>query len=209
MTKLSLAPEVSAEQVVLRELMHRTYNEFSSVISAASRAAARSGNQEVKVALAGIIEQLTHYAEVNYALQMPEQDGYINIATYLDNLSQSISRAMLDDLKIALILVASPLKLQSRQCWRLGMMVYELVTNAARHALSNGAGQVRIRVSCARKLVECRVADNGSAPVNFQRGRGLTIVDELVKGLNGRFHQKFSHTGSLSILIFPYSGEPQ
>lgn len=143
MRKLPLAPEVSAEQVVLCELMHRTNNEFSSVISAASRAAARSGNQEVKFALARIIEQLSAYAEVHYALQMPEQDGYINIATYLDSLSQSISRAMLDDLKIHLVLVASQLKLQSKQCWRLGMMVYELVTNAAPHAFGNGTGQVR------------------------------------------------------------------
>jgi signal transduction histidine kinase len=51
--------------------------------------------------------------------------------------------------------------------------------------------------------------DDGSAPTNVQQGRGLKIVDELVKGLDGRLDQRFGQRGSLSILTFPYKGEPQ
>jgi two-component sensor histidine kinase len=112
-------------------------------------------------------------------------------------------------MKIDLVLTASPLRLPSERCWQLGMMVYELVTNAARHAFGNGNGQVRVELSRAGKLVECRVVDNGSAPSKVQRGRGLKIVDELVKGLDGRLDQRFGQSGSLSILTFPYKGEPQ
>ena len=71
MTEFPLAPEASVERVLLHELIHRVNNEFSSIIGVMSRAAARSGNQEVKVALACIIEQLFHYAEVHRALQLP------------------------------------------------------------------------------------------------------------------------------------------
>src|SRR5258706_14384256 len=53
------------------------------------------------------------------------------------------------------------------------MMVYELVTNAARHAFGNGKGEIRVELSRAGKLVECRVVDNGSAPTSVRRGRGL------------------------------------
>jgi two-component sensor histidine kinase len=209
MTEFPLAPEAPVERFLLHELIHRINNEFSSLIGAASRAAARSGNQEVKVALACIIEQLLHYAEVHHALQLSEHDRYIDAAAYLDNLCLSISRSKLDGLKIDLVLVASPLRLQSKQCWRLGMIVYELITNAARHAFGNGKGQVRVELSCAGKLVECRVVDNGSAPPNVRRGRGLKIVDELVKSLDGRLGQEFGQRGSFSILTFPYKGEPQ
>ena len=209
MTDFPLAPEAPVERVLLHELIHRINNEFSSLIIAVSRAAARSGNQEVKVVLASIIEQLFHYAEVHHALQLSEHDRCIDAAAYLDNLCLSISRSKLDGLKIDLVLVASPLQLQSKQCWRLGMIVCELITNAARHAFGNGKGEVRVELSRADKLVECRVVDDGSAPTNVRQGRGLKIVDELVKGLDGLLDQRFGQRGSLSILTFPYKGEPQ
>jgi two-component sensor histidine kinase len=89
------------------------------------------------------------------------------------------------------------------------MIVYELVTNAARHAFGNGNGEIRVELSRAGSFVECRVVDNGAAPAKIQRGRGLRIVDELVKGLDGRLEQRFGQSGSLSILTLPYKGEPQ
>ena len=140
---------------------------------------------------------------------MPENDTHIDAASYLENLCLSISRSKLDGMKIDLVLTASPLRLSSERCWQLGMMVYELVTNAARHAFGYGNGQIRLELSRVGKLVQCTIIDNGSAPECVQRGRGLKIVDELVKGLDGRIYQKFGHTGSRSILTFPYHAEPQ
>jgi two-component sensor histidine kinase len=209
MPEVALKPEITLERILLYELIHRINNEFSSLIGAVSRTAARSVNHEVKVALAHIIELLSHYAEVHRALQIPERDTQIDAVAYLENLCLSISRSKLDDLKIDLVLTASPLRLPSERCWRLGMILYELVTNSARHAFGNGNGQVRVEVSRAGKLVECRVVDNGSASSKVQRGRGLKIVDELVKGLDGRLDQRFGQRGSFSILTFPYKGEPE
>jgi two-component sensor histidine kinase len=208
MTEVALKGEINLERILLHELIHRINNEFSSLIGAVSRTAARSVNHEAKVALAHIIELLSRYAELHRALQMPENDTQIDAASYLENLCLSISRSKLDGLKIDLVLTASPLRLPSERCWRLGMIVYELVTNAARHAFGNGNGQVRVELSRAGKLVECRVVDNGSAPTRIRRGRGLKIVDELVKGLDGRLDQRFGQRGSFSILTFPYGGEP-
>jgi two-component sensor histidine kinase len=145
----------------------------------------------------------------HHALQMPDHNRYIDAAAYLDDLCLSISRSKLDGMKIDLLVAASPLRLPSMQCWRLGMIVFELITNAARHAFGNGSGQVRVELSRVRKFVECKVTDNGSAPADVRRGRGLTIVDELVKGLDGCLNQKFGHTGSISVLTIPHTGEPQ
>ncbi len=208
MTEVALQREINLERILLHELIHRINNEFSSLIGAVSRTAARSVNHEVKVALAHIIELLCHYAELHRALQMPERDTHIDAAAYLENLCLSISRSKLDGVKVDLVLTASPLQLPSERCWQLGMMVYELVTNAARHAFGTGKGEIRVELSRAGKLVECTVVDNGSAPKNVQRGRGLKIVDELVKGLDGRLDQRFGQRGSFSILTFPYGGEP-
>jgi len=209
MPEFPMKREITLDRVLLHELIHRINNEYSSLISAVSRTAARAVNQDVKVALADIIEVLYHHTELHRALQMPENDTHIDAAAYLENLCQSISRSKLDDMKIDLVVAASPLQLPSDRCWRLGMIVYELITNAARHAFANGSGQVRVKLWRARKFVECSVTDDGSAPADVQRGRGLTIVHELVEDLDGRIYQKFGHTGSRSILTFPYHAEPQ
>src|SRR5262249_11222840 len=81
--------------------------------------------------------------DVHHALQMPEHDAYVSAAEYLKRLCVSISRSRLDHMKIKMVLAASPLQLQSDRCWRLGMIVYELITNAARHAFTNGSGEIR------------------------------------------------------------------
>ena len=209
MPEFPMKREITLERVLLHELIHRINNEYSSLISAVSRTAARAVNQDVKVALADILEVLYHHTELHRALQMPEQDKHIDAAAYLEKLCQSISRSKLDDMKIDLVVATSPLQLQSDRCWRLGLIVYELITNAARHAFANGSGQVRVELWRARKFVECSVTDDGSAPADVQRGRGLTIVHELVEDLDGRIYQKFGHTGSRSILTFPYNAEPQ
>jgi two-component sensor histidine kinase len=174
-----------------------------------SRTAAHSVNHEVKVALAHIIELLSHYAELHRALQMPENDTQIDAASYLENLCLSISRSKLDGMKLDPVLTVSPLRLPTERCWRLGMILYELVTNAARHAFGNGNGQVRVELSRAGKLVGCKVVDNGSPPSKVERGQGLKIVDELVNGLDGRHDQRFGERGSRSILTFPHRGEPR
>ena len=209
MPEFPMKREITLERVLLHELIHRINNEYSSLISAVSRTAARAVNQDVKVALADIIEVLYHHTKLHRALQMPEQDKHVDAAAYLEKLCQSISRSKLDDMKIDLVVATSPLQLQSDRCWRLGLIVYELITNAARHAFANGSGQVRVKLWRARKFVECSVTDDGSAPADVQRGRGLTIVHELVEDLDGRIYQKFGHTGSRSILTFPYNAEPQ
>ena len=209
MTNPSFQLPFPRERVLLHELNHRINNEFCSAISVVSLTAARSRNKEVKAALTDVTELLHHYAGVHHALRMPEHDVRMDAAAYLRRLCLSIRRSKLDQMKIDLVLAAPRLWLQSDRCWLLGMIVYELVTNAARHAFPGGIGGIRVELLRAGKFVECRVLDNGSAPVGFQPGCGLKIVDELTKALDGRFDQKFRVGGSASIVVFPSSGEPQ
>ena len=60
------------EGLLLREITHRVNNEFASIIQVVSRTAAKSPDGNVKLALAGIAQQLHCYARVHHALQMPE-----------------------------------------------------------------------------------------------------------------------------------------
>ena len=127
-SRLSLADE----PVLLHELTHRINNEFAAAIGAVSVAAARSGNGEVKAALSGVAELLHRHAEVHRALQRPEYDVALDAEMYLRQLCLSISRLYLDHRKIKLVLAAEPVRLAADRCWRLGLIVHELIINSAR-----------------------------------------------------------------------------
>jgi two-component sensor histidine kinase len=203
----TLVPQLpsSDDQVLLHELDHRINNEFASAISAVSLVAARTKNNKVKDALSAVADLLHHYADVHRALQMPEHDTLIDAAAYLRQLCLSISRSKLDSTEIGLVLVARPLRLESDRCWRLGMIVHELINNAARHAFARGRGKIRVELARAGAFVECRVLDNGSAAASVQPGRGLKIINELTKGLGGRFERSFGSRGSIFVVTFPHS----
>jgi len=209
MTALPFQLGLPQERLLLHELNHRIGNEFCCAISVVSRAAARSSNNEVKAALTDVAELLHQYVEVHHALQMPEHRIRTDALAYLRNLCLSIRRSKLDQMKIDLALAARRVWLPSDRCWLLGMIVYELITNAARHAFAGGNGWIRVELLRSGALVECRVLDNGSAPVRSRPGHGLKIVGELTKALEGRFDQRFATGGSTSIVVFPSRSEPQ
>ena len=61
----------------------------------------------------------------------------------------------------------------------------------------------------AGNVVSCRVSDNGSAPEPVRRGRGLTIISELVSSLDGRVHTSCAAEGSYFLLTFPLTEAEQ
>jgi two-component sensor histidine kinase len=195
----------SDEQMLLHELDHRINNELASAIGAISLAAARTRNGEVKDALSAVAKLLHHYADVHRALRMPESDALVDAAAYLGQLCLSISRSKLEYREISLMLAAEPLRLEAHRCWRLAMIMHELINNAARHAFARGSGEIRVQLMRAGSFVECRVLDNGSPAAKVQPGRGLKIIDELAKGLDGRFEPAFGSQGSTFVLTFPYT----
>jgi two-component sensor histidine kinase len=189
-------------------LNHRINNEFSSAISVVSLAVARSSVKAVKAVLIDVEELLYRYAEIHNALQMPEHDARLDASAYLRRLCHSINNTELYQRNVDLVLAFPPLWLQSDQCSLLGMIVYELITNAARHAFFGENMKIGVELSRVDSFVECMVIDNGSAPINFRPGRGLRIVNELAEALGGRFEQKFGIYGSASVVTFTIKKPP-
>ncbi len=189
-------------RLLMREFSHRINNEFASAIGALS-IAARSANDEAKAALAAVQDQLQMYARVHHALQMPEHTSRIDAAAYLRQLCRAISRSRLESKDIELLLVERTFQLNSERCWRLGLIVSELITNAERHAFRNGGGSIRVELLPSLSLVECRVTDNGTSKANTRPGHGLKIVEALAKSLGGTIDQRFGPRGATAVLIFP------
>jgi two-component sensor histidine kinase len=197
---------VAEDSLILAELSHRITNEFASAISMVSLAAARSGSGEVKAALAVVIDRLHNYASVHRALEMPAHNTETDAAdasAHLRQLCKSISRSKLGDKGIRLVFVERPLWIRSDQCWRLGLIVFELITNAVRHGFDSAGGVIHVELLPSDSLVECRVADNGCGTSGARPGRGLKIVETLAEALGGSIEHFSGPDGTTAVLIFP------
>ena len=142
-----------SERTLLDELNHRINNDFASAINLVAVSALRSNNTSVKAALGNVVELLHGLAEVNRVLKTPNADVVVDAAEYLHPLCRSMSRSRLDRLGIKLVLATETVWLHSERCWRLGLIVHELITNAARHALfQEGNGEVEVDLPGGKKV---------------------------------------------------------
>jgi two-component sensor histidine kinase len=198
------------EWMLLRELNHRINNEFTSAINLVAAGAVVAENPEVKTTLSNVVELLHRHADVHRALAMPVSKGLFETAEYLRKIGMVVSRSKLDRMNIHLVLVADALRLESDRCWRLGLLVHELITNSARHAsFDNQSGEIKIELRRSGALVNCTVSDNGSSSAVVRPGHGLSIVNELGKSLGGRIEYA-SGAGCRSFaLIFPLTKREQ
>ena len=193
----------SEDRLLLDELTHRVSNELTSAIGIVTAAAARSSATEVKVALGRVRERLEGWARVQLALQMPDYDTLIDASTYLRQLCHALVRSQLNWQEVELNVCAVPLQLRAVQCWRMGLIVAELVTNSARHAFAGNGGIISVALTNCAAGVECCVEDNGSAVGDVRPGRGLRIVAALTEKLGGTLDQRFGPRGTRSMLTFP------
>jgi two-component sensor histidine kinase len=191
------------ELLLLRELTHRINNELTSTIGFISLVAARSTNCGARLALSEVIEHLHDHAHLYRILRMPTKNRLINATSYLRNLCQAISRAKLETRGIKLMFVEHPIRLSSLQCWRLGMIVSELITNSYKHAFGESGGTIRVELKKRGCYAECRVADDGGSSDIVHTGHGLNIVRQLAATLEGEIDLRFGEEGAAALVSFP------
>jgi two-component sensor histidine kinase len=198
---------VSGSDLLLAELTHRINNEFTSAVCIISRAATRSDNDAVRATLAAVAERLMDYALVHRTLQMPSENTEIDACAFMRELCEAIGKSKLADLGIEISLVDRSLRMGSLRCWRLGLIVSELITNAARHAFNGAAGTIRVELRLCGAFVECSVSDNGRWAAPIRPGRGFAIVEALAETLDGNITRIMGNRGSAVVITFPHRAD--
>ena len=134
---------------------------------------------------------------------MPEHNSRIDAAAFLRQLCRAICYAKLNAKGVKLLLVERTFQMESERCWRLGLIVSELITNSARHAFRDNRGLIRVELLPSASIIECRVTDNGASKSIVRPGNGTKIIDTLAKSLGGTLQQHFGPQGAAAVLIFP------
>ena len=189
--------------LLLQEMTHRVCNKYTAAISVLSLASARASNSETRDALGYAMERLHQYATLHRALQKPVGSYRADLSRELSGLCCVLSRSLLADRGIRLTLAGNDdVELDAERCWLVCLIVSELVTNAAKHAFRERAGEIRIALVREGNHLQCNVSDDGEPTAAPRPGRGTQIVTGLAARLGGSIAWKFGAAGTTVMLSF-------
>lgn len=206
----TLSPSIIRQSdplVLVAEISHRVINEYSQAIAGIRVAAQRTASGEAQEILANAVTRLLTFAEAHKALQAPRPGDNLDLAEYLTRLCKAVTAASLQERGIRLILTADCATLSAERCWRVALIVSELITNGVRHGLKNGAGNIRVEVANDGPDISCRVIDDGHGSPKPKPGRGFAVVTGLAEELGGTMRWLFTADGTVAELIFPRTVE--
>ena len=168
-------------ELMAREALHRVGNELA-VAAAALRVARRRGGDDPAVAAA--IERIEAAAQVNALLSRRATTDVIDLGAYLTALHLPLSR-LGTAAGVAVHLEAGAIRVFGIDPRHVGMIVYELVMNAIRHADRDDEG-IRVSLSHRCGVATIEIGDGGgTGDWTREGGQGGGIVDDLAARLGG------------------------
>ena len=187
---------------LIDEISHRVVNEYSEAICALGRASRAANDIQAQRALTTAASRLRAQAEAHRALQAPAADGPMDLADYIVQLCACLAHAPLAENGMRLRVTADEVWLDADRCWRVGLIVAELVRNSVRHGPSDGACAIWVLVEEAAGHVRCSVCDNGGGSPGAPAGRGRRLVQVLAAELGGSVAWTFAPSGCRAVLEF-------
>jgi two-component sensor histidine kinase len=132
------------------------------------------------------------------------EDDVTSVANYIERLCRALTAAILEPTGLRCEWTIQHGVLASNKCQRLGLVIAELVTNAAKHAFpDHNAGLIRVEAWYLDGFWHCTVADNGIGMTNSLQGSGGRIVEDLVKSIRGHAVIESDHNGTKVRLVVP------
>lgn len=165
--------QIDGLELALAEIDHRTKNNFQISISLLTMEAQRTDNAALKLALSRAAARLQAVASVYHNLAVSSVGlGQIRLHEYLADICQRLREGLLTP-AIQLDLRADPAVVSQELAVRAGLIVNELVTNAAKHAFPDGVGRIEVVLAVQGDRLLLAVGDNGCGLSAMPRGDGL------------------------------------
>ena len=189
----------------LREMDHRTKNNFQIVTSLLTLQASRSSSAEVKAAIGEAAERLKAVAAV-YAALAPSSQGLasVRLQDQLQEICDQIRRGIMTD-GVTLSTELEPILVPHETAVAIGIVVNELVTNACKHAFPDGRGHIQVRVWREDGAALLEVEDDGCGFVAgaAKPGLGSRLVTAFLQRLKGRSDLRSSPEGTVHRIRIP------
>lgn len=185
-SRRSVAPPNLDELMLLRESNHRFANTLAVLAVVLRREFADSISAETRRSLERCEARIVAFGTLHRSLVVGGLQGKISLSDYMEELCRALSEALLRPLGVKCEFVSEVGEMPADRCERLGLVVAELVTNAARHAFGGrDGGTVRVSILEDCGSLICAVSDDGVGASVATAGTGSRIVKQLVHAMDG------------------------
>jgi two-component sensor histidine kinase len=189
------------------ELNHRVKNNLSIVSALLSMQARTSGLDAVRAELESAVTRIQAIADAHASLYRTGRTDQVAMEAYLQNLCDRLRQSVLDPDRIALKLDLEPVSLPLDRAVTLGVLLNELVTNAAKHAYPPPShGEISVCLNREGEELVLTVGDSGPGLPSEPppRGLGMRIVRSLAQQLGARLEIQH-HPGATFHVRLPCS----
>lgn len=203
-----LREEIQRQDAKFKELTHRVTNGYHAV-AMRLRVQARSIKDPAARALCiKMAEHVEAMAMVHRHLYENRDSSLQELHEYLDLLCHDLSAAVVQKNISITEELESDVVVGTDSATTIGMVVAELITNAAKHAFGGRKGSIHICLRRVGDVAEISVTDNGHGlPDGFQlegqAGLGMRLMLHQAKSLRGKLAFSSSATGATFTFSFP------
>ncbi|QIE44344.1 DUF4118 domain-containing protein [Pseudohalocynthiibacter aestuariivivens] len=135
--------ELHNRELLMIELEHRTKNNFAMVSSLLSMQQRRSGSEDVKQALSSAAARVQSFAAIHETIYTSSRySDKLSLRPYLEALLAHLQSGLFATRPVRIDLACDPVEIPRDRAVAFGLIVNELVTNAARHAFPAGQAGV-------------------------------------------------------------------
>jgi two-component sensor histidine kinase len=197
--------QIAERDLFLEEFDHRVKNNFTLVASLLDMQRRRAGEGETAEALASALARVESIARAHRHLYRgAAAPGTVDMAAYIHELCAALSEALFLRGAIVLDCEAHHAALPRDRAVSIGLIVNELVTNAAKHAFGEReGGTISVRFETRSPGWQLTVADNGSGmPASMQRkgrpgGLGQRLIEGFVRQARGTIRTESGAEGTV------------
>jgi two-component sensor histidine kinase len=184
--------KLAERDLMLRELEHRMKNNFQTVASLLELQLRRSADEPSKLALREALGRVVSISNAHRNLYAAEGDvRAVDMGVYLKDLCANLAEALFLGELVRLECRAETEALDRDRAVAVGLIVNELVTNAAKHAFADGRpGEIRVAFGREGQGYRLVVEDDGRGlPADFatrRQGLGRGLVEAFTRQAGGQ-----------------------
>jgi PAS domain S-box-containing protein len=191
-----LRNSLKEQEILLREVHHRVKNNLQVIFSLIAWQSDYIKDDESLGLLKECQNRIQSMALVHEELYRAKNFASLDFAEYIKNLVNSLSQSyMVHEGKISFAINAQNIALEIDQAIPCGMIINELVSNAIKHAFSDGrSGTISVEVmECGDQQILLAVEDNGvGLPSTLDHRSTDTLGLQLVCLLTEQLHGKIN-----------------
>ena len=187
-----LQEALNTKTMLLHEVDHRTKNNLQLVNSLLLLQARRVADPEARRVLKSTQERIEALGSVHRLLYQGDDIGRFDFSAFLRELVVNLIAASGRE-DIAVEFRIAQIEVEAAKAAPLGLLVNEILTNAIKHAFSDGRpGRISVSVEQAQDELRIKIADDGiGMPTTAASGGtfGRTLIENLVRQLRGKLSQ--------------------